>query len=302
MGVAVRLSLILSIAVALCFSQTTSAQSLRKPRHDDSLPVKEYVAIGVPDPQAVWTNEDYEKAAEALEKYGNSNPEKLPRSGSLRSGILFARIVAPENFADFTNKKTDVSVRAGLIRSESALVKIINLYISAYNRTHANYEREHVALSAAVTMAEGQTARFLMDFLSTAGRSDPQRMNFQNSMWSIRNELHQNTSTMIKIIGDPTWYNLESRTVATNALVDHLDPMLTVLDESQRKDLARLLKDVADAETDEGLKGKLQDLVKLANKERPPLPTEPPRSPSNPSDDKPNGTLIPFKGTTGKGK
>jgi hypothetical protein len=46
----------------------------------------------------------------------------------------------------------------------------------------------------------------------------------------------------------------------------------------------------------------LQDLVKLANKDRPALPTEPSRSRSSSSDDKPNGTLIPFKGAAGKGK
>lgn len=68
------------------------------PEADTSLELAVYRAAGVPDIDHAWSARDYERCLGVFGDLLRSGRSDLPRRGSQRSGALFARLVAPENF------------------------------------------------------------------------------------------------------------------------------------------------------------------------------------------------------------
>lgn len=69
------------------------------PETDTSLPLAVYRAAGVPDIDHAWSTQDYERCLSVFADLLRSGRNDLPRRGSQRSGALFARLVAIDNFA-----------------------------------------------------------------------------------------------------------------------------------------------------------------------------------------------------------
>ncbi len=69
---------------------------------DRSLDPAVYSASNLPDPNAPWTPQEYATAAEVLGGLARQNRLFLPREDSSRSGAVFARLMARENFAELT--------------------------------------------------------------------------------------------------------------------------------------------------------------------------------------------------------
>ena len=69
------------------------------PATDTSLPLAVYRAAGVPEVAQRWSVADYERCLHVFAHMLRSGRGDLPREGSPRSGPLFARLVAAENFA-----------------------------------------------------------------------------------------------------------------------------------------------------------------------------------------------------------
>lgn len=57
-----------------------------------------YHAAGVPEVERAWSVSDYERCLQAFVQILRNGRGALPRSGSVRSGALFARIVEARNF------------------------------------------------------------------------------------------------------------------------------------------------------------------------------------------------------------
>jgi hypothetical protein len=68
------------------------------PDADTSLALAVYRAAGVPEIDHVWSARDYERCLAVFADLLRSGRSDLPRRGSQRSGALFARLVAVENF------------------------------------------------------------------------------------------------------------------------------------------------------------------------------------------------------------
>jgi hypothetical protein len=68
------------------------------PEADTSLALAVYRAAGVPEIDQAWSAHDYERCLTVLADLVRSGRSDLPRRGSERSGALFARLVAVENF------------------------------------------------------------------------------------------------------------------------------------------------------------------------------------------------------------
>jgi len=68
------------------------------PAADTSLPLAVYRAAGVPEVDQRWSVSDYERCMHVFADMLRSGRGDLPREGSPRSGPLFARLVARENF------------------------------------------------------------------------------------------------------------------------------------------------------------------------------------------------------------
>jgi hypothetical protein len=68
------------------------------PEADTSLALSVYRAAGVPDIDHAWSARDYQRCLAVFDDLLRSGRSDLPRRGSQRSGALFARLVALENF------------------------------------------------------------------------------------------------------------------------------------------------------------------------------------------------------------
>jgi hypothetical protein len=68
------------------------------PEADTSLALTVYRAAGVPEIDQAWSAGDYERCLAVFADLLRSGRSDLPRRGSQRSGTLFARLVAVENF------------------------------------------------------------------------------------------------------------------------------------------------------------------------------------------------------------
>jgi hypothetical protein len=68
------------------------------PETDTSLALAVYRAAGVPEIDQAWSARDYERCLAVFADLLRSGRSDLPRRGSQRSGTLFARLVAVENF------------------------------------------------------------------------------------------------------------------------------------------------------------------------------------------------------------
>lgn len=64
---------------------------------DDSWQADAYVRIGMPDPGRQWTAADFGNCRDILYRLDRTNRTALPRSESLKSGALFARLTNPTN-------------------------------------------------------------------------------------------------------------------------------------------------------------------------------------------------------------
>lgn len=282
-----------AVAVALLLCAAAQGQSLRKPRKDGSLPAKEYLALGVPPVDIVWSNEEYEKAADVLDKLASAHPEQLPRSGSVKSGGVFARMTAAENFANMTDKKADISIRINGFLSMKALGRIVSTYVKAINHDHENYEREYIFLFASIVMTDGQCARYVLDMLQPGATTDVEQKRVRSFLPTFRTDFVRNVTTATTIIHNAGRYDVAARTALVDSLAQHLDPMLTVLEPEQRKSIEKLLTDVTDAEPDQALRAKVNDLVKLAHQTRAPLIGSR-ESSSGSRNEVASGTVIPF--------
>lgn len=69
------------------------------PEADTSLELAVYHAAGVPELDRPWSARDYERCFAVFADLARSGRGDLPRRGSPRSGPLFARLVARDNFA-----------------------------------------------------------------------------------------------------------------------------------------------------------------------------------------------------------
>ena len=114
---------------------------------DGSLELSAYVRAGIPDPGAAWRVDQYEQAVAVLVRSAASGRAGLPRRFSARSGALFSRLVADDNFQ--TEGAPSSAQAAELAARSVALVSsLCGLY--APGNDGADLASEQVALVGAL--------------------------------------------------------------------------------------------------------------------------------------------------------
>lgn len=118
---------------------------------DRSLGLEQYVALGVPSPDRLWSGEDYALALQALSALAEKNPAELPRYRSTRSGALFARLTSFENVDSIRKLQfpplTQVQLVSTILDPSS---RILMLYLGAHS-THGSLSAEMIELQSLVT-------------------------------------------------------------------------------------------------------------------------------------------------------
>ena len=110
-------------------------------KEDLSLSQKEYLELGLPEYNRVWTQDDYINSFIELNKLKLTNPFSLPRKNSKKSGVYFDRMLSDENFSFLYSDTLSLSEKAYQIQYYSSIQnELIRLYTNVLNRDQYYHE------------------------------------------------------------------------------------------------------------------------------------------------------------------
>lgn len=114
---------------------TPTADAKPAAEEDRSLTVAEAEAMKFPPLDRPWMGKDYLAAAEILSRLNTLDGARLPRSGSARSGELFAKLTTTGHFASFNDPAVEVKKRVPeALEQFQTLGQLAKIYDSAAGR------------------------------------------------------------------------------------------------------------------------------------------------------------------------
>lgn len=126
----------------ILFSLLISCQNSLQ--EDHSFTLEEYHRRGIPEPGLNWEIEDYERVYEQLSQIKYQQPLSLPRKDSKKSGVLFRRLLSPENLAFLENDSLPLHDKVFRIRYYGDFMDdLISIYEDPFKRE----EYYHVELA-----------------------------------------------------------------------------------------------------------------------------------------------------------
>lgn len=129
--------------LALLILLTLITGSCKKISNKDlSLTVKEYQALGMPDPDKIWATQDYLKAHGTLSNLRMKDPLAFPRKHSRKSGSVFRRIINKENLTYINDTTFSLRDRALEIMNFSSLLNNLSYMYTDNIKSEQNYKEE----------------------------------------------------------------------------------------------------------------------------------------------------------------
>ena len=102
-----------------------SSQSI----NDESFTVDQYEKLGMPNPEKIWQNSEYDKIIVILSDLKKENSQSLHQLNSKKSSILFRRLISPENLLFINDSSIDLQKRSIQLQFISAnFGKLLLLY------------------------------------------------------------------------------------------------------------------------------------------------------------------------------
>ena len=100
------------IAILIFFFLVNCIGCSSQTMKDESFTVNQYEKLGMPNPEKIWQNSDYDKCLVILSDVKKENSESLPQLNSQKSSILFRRIISPENLLFINDSSIDLQKRS----------------------------------------------------------------------------------------------------------------------------------------------------------------------------------------------
>lgn len=145
------------------------------PVPDESLDTNALVAGGVPSPDRSWAPQDYGVAVEALTAMAARQVSSLPRHGSSRSGPVFARLIARDNYSVIRDARFPLDQRVPLtIGWMQAVQKAMLLYASRSTPT-GTFDHEVAEILAFQLGMMPDVFATLDEFRASLPADDPKR-------------------------------------------------------------------------------------------------------------------------------
>lgn len=135
-----------SLAKNTSYPRPSLTEPMRE--RDDSLSLDEYETLGVPSADHAWRPDEYSMAMKIFTAQISKRPGVLPRKHSKKSGLLFTRLVADENFAVITNEAFGSDDRGMLVMQFMEMIEDLALSYIGAMRTDPSYSAELVEIYA----------------------------------------------------------------------------------------------------------------------------------------------------------
>jgi hypothetical protein len=235
------------------------------PGPDTSLTISEYAAQGVPAVDKPWTEDDYLKTLKAIAALAKTDPAKLPRVGSEKSGPLIARIVGRDNLP-----AADAPLRAMTLKGICAYVDFIEShYLKNFQKDLAPTV---VELQVFVLYLSRLNLEAWAATVSSSQGSDRElaAKNRANSLDSLPIAFR----TVATILGDRTDLSTAERSRVADAAAENMPELLSCLKPEDAAAFRDKVAKAAASEPDADLKAKLTALCTMKAVEIPVAPAK----------------------------
>jgi hypothetical protein len=133
----------------------------------------EYIQLGLPAHDRLWSGDDMAKAAHVLSEVANQDAGQLPRHRSEHSGAVFSRITSTENLELFRNDTLPLDARMPQAATYlGSINKILKLYITGILKNSTSGS-EIIELAGTELRMEVVILELVDEFLPTLDKNDP---------------------------------------------------------------------------------------------------------------------------------
>ncbi|MEM9273744.1 MAG: hypothetical protein AAGA80_12375 [Cyanobacteria bacterium P01_F01_bin.143] len=143
------------------------------PPSDESLTLDQYIEVGIPAHDRIWSGEDMTRAANILTEIAQNDPGHLPRYQSPNSGEAFDRLIADENLDLYRNRSLPLEMRfydaLNYIESSN---QVFNIYLAAFNQ-RAVGDSELVDMSGSLLRMSVVMLQLVNELLPLLDKEDP---------------------------------------------------------------------------------------------------------------------------------
>jgi hypothetical protein len=170
-------------------TQSLSLPSSSREPVDESWPTDAYVRLGVPDPRRYWTASDFRECRDVLFGLSLTNRTALPRLGSAKSGVLFARLTNPTNTVFLADARLASGERA---REFMAILNRLPVFQDIYrmDSRQLEYARELIEIDHTFLRMLGSAVQWDGKQLPpSSGETEPVRFRLVEISRSYRDSL-----------------------------------------------------------------------------------------------------------------
>lgn len=182
----------------------TSSTKLDPP--DRSLKTSEYLDAGVPAIDHPWTGNELAETLKVLKSISQSDPSRLPRYKSDRSGDLFARITSDENLKPFRDASRSAKDRlSDSVPYIDASNQMTNMYLEAA-QTQASGGEEVVELIGSNLQLAIAIVKAIDEYTPTLDKSEAGYAYRVNNLKGIQNALGAMIAGSIQLLAEQRTY------------------------------------------------------------------------------------------------
>lgn len=252
---------LLFIAVCSSEGQQTSQVGGDQPTTDHSLSAEEYVQLGMPAHDRIWSSEDMKRAIEVLTRLKNTNPEQLPRYKSERSGDVFARITADENLDLYRNLTLPLNER--LLATNDYMMAtnvIIKIYLEDYFRTGSG-GTEFAELTGSALRIVVVLFDLVNEFIPTLDKNDETYAVRMDGLKKMKMGLSMVIAGTIDTISQPEFLIISERKRLVRYLSETIGSTLPNLSKSSQTEIIVRLKNLNEDPSMQDLQPELGELM-----------------------------------------
>jgi hypothetical protein len=216
------------------------------PVADRSLSADEYIALGMPAYDRVWTGQDMSTSASRLQALATTAPQQLPRFNSSRSGPMFARIVARDNLDFFRSRSLPLASRfPQAIEYVESLNAILKVYLSASAANQVTSD-DLIELMGAELRAIQVGLELVDEFLPTLSKDDPKYPVRMAGLDRMRQGLAGVVAGVITTLTEDQVYRVDARSKLLGYCRETFPSIVPKLSAPSRSEVLRRLDELVE--------------------------------------------------------
>lgn len=212
----------------------------------------EYIQKGLPASDREWSSPEAERAMKALTALAADDPRQLPHFESARSGIVFARMVNPDNLALSRDQSLPLSARlTDAMNSLQATNQILKLYLREVVAGSSIYARDLIELVGYQLHVVVELTSLADEMALTIPKDDPNYDARMKGFDQMRSGLATMVSGSLLTLTERAVYSKADRVALMGHLKRTLPSIMPRLTEASRLDLQARVRELAEDQSND---------------------------------------------------